>query len=86
MVSLAPATITTPLTVAPLSTHAPMKVPCLRCGVALQLHQPDDDAPQRLLGTCDVCGGWHLIDCEGSVVVLLPDAATLCDTDHGAVP
>jgi hypothetical protein len=75
--------ISVPLTVATLSTRPRVlaEAPCLRCGAALQLHQPDDDAPQRLLGTCDACGGWHLIDCDGSVVVLLPDAAAFCDTE-----
>ena len=58
----------------------PRRAPCLGCGSSLELHQPDGDAPQRLLGTCDRCGGWHLIDCDGSVVVLLPDVTEICDT------
>jgi hypothetical protein len=81
MVSAQPRIVPVPLTVVPLSPRAPVPAdaPCLRCGAALQLHQPDGDAPQRLLGTCDCCGGWHLIDCDESVVVLLPEATALCD-------
>jgi hypothetical protein len=38
-------------------------------------------AIQRLLGTCDDCGRWHLIDCDGSVLVLLPDMDALCEAE-----
>ena len=38
------------------------------------IHQPDINAPERLLGTCDDCGSWHLIDQDRAVTVLLPDA------------
>jgi hypothetical protein len=81
MVSPEPRMIAVPLKVAPLSSRARSRAgaACLGCGSALQLHQPDGDAPQRLLGTCDCCGGWHLIDCDESVVVLLPEATALCD-------
>ncbi len=83
MASAQPPMISVPLTIVLLSTRArvPAEVPCLSCGVALELHQPDGDAPQRLLGTCDACGGWHLIDCDGSVVVLLPEASALRDSE-----
>jgi hypothetical protein len=83
MASAQPPMISVPLTVVLLPSHRPVAAaaPCLRCGAALELHQPDGDAPQRLLGTCDACGGWHLIDCDGSVVVLLPQAAALRDAE-----
>jgi hypothetical protein len=83
MASAPPPTISVRLTVVPLSTRprVPAEVPCLRCGAALELHQPDGDAPQRLLGTCDACGGWHLIDGDRSVVLLLPDASALRGTE-----
>ena len=82
MVSLKPRTISVPLMVVPLSTRARVTAgaACLGCGSPLELHQPDGDAPQRLLGTCAVCGGWHLIDCGGSVVVLLPDVTAFRTT------
>ncbi len=47
---------------------------CLACGESLLIHQPDINAPERLLGTCDDCGSWHLIDWDRAVAVLLPDA------------
>ena len=80
MVSLKPRTISVPLMVVPLPTRARVTAgaACLGCGSPLELHQPDGDAPQRLLGTCAACGGWHLIDCDRSVVVLLPDATAFC--------
>ena len=83
MVSSEPRKISVPLTVVPLSTRGrvPAEAPCLGCGSALELHQPDGNAPERLLGTCDACGAWHLLDCDGSVVVLLPDATALCATE-----
>ena len=47
---------------------------CLACGESLLIHQPDINAPERLLGTCDDCGSWHLIDWDRAITVLLPDA------------
>lgn len=34
---------------------------CRRCGVALELHQPEVSLPDQTLGTCPGCGAWHLI-------------------------
>ena len=51
-------------------------IPCSSCTLALDLHQPDADAPEFLLGTCPACGAWHLIDASsdqaGAVIVGLP--------------
>jgi hypothetical protein len=49
---------------------------CLNCGAPLEIHQPDAEAPQRFIGTCDGCGRWYLLDwvprsAEG-LVLLLP--------------
>lgn len=52
----------------------PDGIPCLACGDFLLIHQPDVNDPDRLLGTCDGCGSWHLIDGDRAVIVLLPDA------------
>ena len=75
MVSPKHGMISVPLTVVPLSTQAqvPAEAPCLGCGSSLELHQPDGNAPQRLLGTCDSCGAWHLIDSDRALMVLLPN-------------
>ena len=50
---------------------------CLQCRTALVLHQPDPDAPDRLLATCAGCGSWHLVDLTEAVLILLPSCRTL---------
>lgn len=35
---------------------------CEYCQSWLNLHQPDIMSPDRLLGTCDVCHAWFVID------------------------
>ena len=37
------------------------RLACLRCGDPLDLHQPDGEFPDGLLGTCPDCGSWHLV-------------------------
>jgi hypothetical protein len=49
----------------------------------LALHQPDPDSPERLLGVCERCKHWFLIDLllkrsEG-VMVRLPDTRVIRD-------
>jgi hypothetical protein len=47
------------------ATFAPparINVSCLGCRGDLKVHQPDDESPDRLLGTCPDCGAWHLMD------------------------
>ena len=84
MVSSKPRTVLIPLAVTRLSTalEVPVDVPCLVCGEPLSIHQPDPDAPERLLGTCDACDSWHLIDASTGVMALLPDAAGLRAARH----
>ena len=57
---------------------------CLNCARELDVHQPDVQDPGRLLGTCEACHAWHLIEWDagrpGRLVVLLPD---LPDPDDG---
>lgn len=76
MVSSEQETVRIPLVVSRLSTDRDLAgdAPCLACGEPLSIHQPDPNAPERLLGTCDACGAWHLIDADRAVTVLLPDA------------
>lgn len=49
---------------------------CRNCGVPLDLHQPGVEFPDRLLGTCEECGSWFLVDLtpdgQTGVVVHLP--------------
>ena len=37
---------------------------CSRCLQEMELHQPDVDQPDRLLGICPECGDWVMIDYE----------------------
>ena len=49
---------------------------CLLCHTYLDLHQPDCESPDRLLGICDQCGSWYLVhilpDADEAIMVLLP--------------
>ena len=56
---------------------------CLNCGAPLELIQPGQDLPERLLGVCprdcDKCGSWHIINADGgdgrAMIALVPDGA-----------
>jgi hypothetical protein len=50
---------------------------CPSCHDRLALHQPDVEAPDRLLGVCPKCRGWFLADIAPGVMVRLPDPAAL---------
>ena len=52
---------------------------CARCQSELESHQPDVELPERLLGTCEGCGTWYLIDADAGVMFALPDVKTLID-------
>jgi len=45
------------------ATPAPLA--CGRCGEALEIHQPDAETPELLLGTCRDCGAWFAIGIDG---------------------
>ena len=47
-------------------------ISCQTCGSSLNLHQPEADLPNRLLGTCDHCGVWYLIDGDRRLMLRLP--------------
>ncbi len=54
-------------------------VRCPECEGTLILHQPDERNPDRLLGVCERCSDWFLMDLRPDqtawMVVPLPDAA-----------
>jgi hypothetical protein len=52
------------------------EVLCARCHDVLDRHQPDDELPDRLLGTCPCCSSWYLIDASACVMYLLPDVGS----------
>jgi hypothetical protein len=47
-------------------------VRCTKCQSPLGLHQPDSELPDRLIGTCEGCDAWYLMDVAKGVMVLLP--------------
>ena len=49
------------------------EVSCPACCDDLEIHQPDEQQPDRLLGICRSCCAWFLIDSAAAVVVRLPD-------------
>ena len=50
---------------------------CVSCHNPLDLHQPDGERPDQLLGTCPDCGAWYLIDAISAVMLPLPDIANI---------
>jgi hypothetical protein len=38
------------------------RIRCRRCNALLQIHQPELETPERLLGTCPECHQWCLIE------------------------
>lgn len=51
---------------------------CQACAKPLDLSQPDERRPERLLGVCLTCGTWYLVeatDAGNPVVVRLANAA-----------
>lgn len=52
-------------------------VECIRCQSPLDVHQPDGQLAERLLGTCPDCLAWYLIDATRGVMTLLPDETDL---------
>jgi hypothetical protein len=53
------------------------EITCAKCGASLDLHQLDIENPWRMLGACESCKSWYLIDAEEAVMVLLPDEREL---------
>jgi hypothetical protein len=49
---------------------------CPGCGAPLELHQPDPECPERLLGTCPRCGGWFLLDGVSGWSLSLPNTVS----------
>jgi len=63
---------------------------CPDCQIPLDLHQPDQEEPMQLLGTCDECSKWFLVveldsDWSGTLLLEIPSAETIRLT-HAASP
>jgi hypothetical protein len=55
-------TITWTVTALKLSDDGLETPACRNCQTPLNIHQPDEDRPEHLLGTCARCGAWYLIE------------------------
>ena len=69
-----------------LDRDDPWEVACPDCHDHLVVHQPDEQRPERLLGTCPSCSAWYLIDATASVMVRLPDEDALRDARTANIP
>jgi hypothetical protein len=61
--------------------HSPV---CFHCGGELNLHQPDESLPSRLLATCDGCARWFSLveinDEDGEILMFeLPGKSVVDD-------
>jgi hypothetical protein len=45
---------------------------CPHCDADLEVHQPDEDLPDRLLAVCPCCKAWFLTDPSGDLTCLVP--------------
>jgi hypothetical protein len=67
-------------------------ITCLGCNERLDLLQPGEDLPDRLMGVCphccDNCGSWHIIDYlpekSEAMIVLLPSSLLFHEALAGA--
>jgi hypothetical protein len=57
----------TPIDLAPGPPEFESDLACAVCQTSLEIHQPDLDMPERLLGCCPSCRNWTLVDigCDG---------------------
>jgi len=73
--------VTSPLARIEIDSKRAPVFPCPGCDTPLDIHQPDSDAPEILLGVCPDCGQWVAIGVEaegtGALVVSLPGVAQL---------
>jgi hypothetical protein len=60
---------------------------CVACDVYLDLHQPDAGLPERMVGICEACGRWYVIDLipgtDDAVMVLLPGGEAFLNAHMG---
>ena len=68
---------TTPAMLERISIGTTATISCTGCGEVLDLHQPDVEQPDRLLGICPECRTWFLIDHEAHMMLALPDVRAL---------
>lgn len=66
-----------------LEADGRLELPCMGCGATLEVHQPDQEHPDRILGTCERCQGWVVADfqpeSDEGVMIFLPGGDFLRD-------
>ena len=69
-----------------LGVELPARARCLNCSDPLSLSQPDPDSPERLIGICEHCKHWFLIDLEPDLSTgtfcRLPDIEVIRSLSH----
>ena len=45
---------------------------CPNCEGDLEVHEPDEDLPDRFLATCPACKSWFLMDSDANLTDLPP--------------
>jgi hypothetical protein len=74
----------------PIPPDGPVSVRCLDCDQPVEMHQPDSELPERMLGTCEHCQAWYLLECDPdaaqAVLILLPDFSLLRGLPKGPSP
>lgn len=61
----------------PIPPDGPINIDCLNCETPIEIHQPDSELPERMLGTCENCRTWYLVECDPNtgqaVLIQIPD-------------
>ena len=61
---------TVEVTTYPLTEH--LVKTCPACGDPLDIDQPDQAKPDRLLAVCCQCSAWYVVDAMAGVMTLIP--------------
>ena len=65
------------LTRLPFRSDEPATILCTKCYTTLDRHQLDTELPSRMIGTCETCKAWYLIDVDEGLMALRPDEGDL---------
>jgi hypothetical protein len=72
------------------SSSDTLRIGCLGCRSFLELHVPDTQTPERMLGVCRQCGDWFIVELfpppSGAMIVRLPGRDDLLDIARGSWP
>jgi hypothetical protein len=79
-----PLSITWDVTAFEVSSDGFVSALCQKCQTKLEIHQPRENDPNELLGTCGQCGCWHLIqvspDGVGALLFNIPGVEFVRET------